>query len=394
MFVRSRQLDQLKKSISDSSIKVIYGIRRGGKTTLLEQFRSYLRRQGVAGDRIIYRDFDHLISPQLLDPQQISREIKKLLIKGKTSYIFLDELEKLPHYQVLVQQLAKISTVDLYVTSSAASIKQLADSNQCRFIYLGPLTFHEYVDYHHQEANLSTLYHYLNTGGFPFAQDIHNHSSIQNYFEEIISTIILSGFAQKDALCNPRLAKQLAIFLAARPGRFTNVSQAVAALQDQQIKVSNKTLSAYLGFLQQGFLFSPCQEIELPSGRVKTTNVQYFPIDTCLRWQLTNRQCALSKNNLAIVVFNELRSRGYEVFTSAPHCGPVSFVARRNGQQHLFQFSFSLLTEAAYQQATSGLRKAPADTARTLLVAKPGEHLWSHHEDFQIVDLVDWLAGE
>ena len=86
MFVRSSQLDQLKNSISNSTIKVIYGVRRAGKTTLLEQFRSYLRRQGVASQRIIYHDLDRLLT-RLSSPATIFAQIKKELIIGKTNYV-------------------------------------------------------------------------------------------------------------------------------------------------------------------------------------------------------------------------------------------------------------------------------------------------------------------
>lgn len=392
MFVRSRQLDQLKDSISDSSIKVIYGVRRGGKTTLLEQFRSYLRRQGIAGERIIYYDFDHAINSHLLDPNTISQEIKKKLTAGKTTFVFLDELEKLPDYSVLIGRLVKMKSVDLYVTSSSMKIKALADMYCCHYIYLGPLSFQEYLVCHHYEATLNNLYHYLNSGGFPFAQDIRSHSSIQNYFEDVINTIIVNSFLQKGALCNPSLARQLAVFLANQTGQFTNVSQAVTALQDNQIKVSNKTLSAYLTLLQDSFLFAPCQELNRRTGKAKTTNVQYFPVDSCLHWILTNHHGALSETNLTTVVFNELRNRGYQVFTACSDRHPVTFIARRNGQQHFFQFNFSILSAAAYQQATDGLRHVPNKYPKTLIIAKPGDLTWTEsHEDFKVISLIEWL---
>lgn len=395
MFVRSRQLDQLKSSISDSSIKVIYGVRRSGKTTLLEQFRSYLRRQGVTSQRILYYDFDHATSSQLLNPATISQEIKKKLTNEKTTFVFLDELEKLPNYSALIEWLTKQPSIDLYITSSSTGIKLLTEMYDCRCIYLGPLSFREYLTYHHQEASLNSLYHYLNSGGFPFAQDIRSHSSIQNYFEDIINTAIINGFLQKDVLCNPGLARQLAIFLANHVGQFTNVSQLVAALQDNEVKVSNKTLAAYLDFLQECFLFAPCPELNHRTGKAKTTNAQYFPVDSCLHWILTNRHASLSELNLTTVVFNELKCRGYQVFTACSDRHPVTFIAIRNGHRHLFQFNFSILSATAYQKATAGLRRAPSNCSCTLIIAKPGSLTWDkENEPFAITSLVDWLMEE
>lgn len=392
MFVRSTQLDQLKEAISDSTIKVVYGVRRAGKTTLLEQFRSYLKRQGVPSSRILIYDFDHPANAQR-DPAQLFQHIKKRLTKNQVSYLFLDELEVVPNYQSLVQQLCRLPQIDLYIASSAISIQTLARQFPCRMIYLGPLRFQEFLAYHQLSASLSSLYHYLNTGGFPFAQEIRNFAAARSYFEGVINTIILNGFSRRSTLCNAGLVQQLALFLADHSGESTNVSRVVTSLQDGSVSVSNKTLAAYLDFLQQGFLFSPCQELNLKTGTTKPTNAQYFPVDPYLRAILVNKQNALSEKNLAIVVFNELRSRGYQVFTSYKE-RPVTFVGIRDQQRHYFQFNFSLLTDAAYQKTTADLRHLPADGPRTLILAKPGDHRQPAADRFQTVSLVDWLIAE
>lgn len=392
MFVRSRQLDQLKKTISDSRIKVIYGVQRAGKTTLLGQFRSYLRRQGVANQRIIYHNCNRPTTHRA-NAQTILTQIKKELTAGRQYYVFLDELECLPNYYQLVNRLIAIPIVDLYVTSSENGIKSLADHFPCHLIYLGPLRFSEFIAYHHREASLTSLYHYLNAGGFPFAQGIRDHSSAQNYFEEVLNTIIFSGFTRQDSLCNPRLAIQLATFLTNQPGQLINISQAVTTLQQAQIKVSNKTLSSYLGFLQRCFLFTACPELNLRTGKAKTTNVQYFPIDSCFNWLLTNRHGALSATNLTTVVFNELLLRGFTVYTNRTARHPVTFIAIRDGRRHYFQFEFSLLTPAAFERASSGLIHAPAHCPRTLITAKPYQGS-SSQSAFQTVSLVDWLMDQ
>lgn len=216
MFVRSKQLDQLKNSISDSTIKVVYGVRRGGKTTLLEQLRSYLKRQRVPSARILIYDFDHPANAQQ-DPTQLFQQIKKRLTRDQVTYLFLDELETVPNYQLLVQKLVHLPRVDLYITSSAVSIQRLASQFPCQMVYLGPLRFQEFLTYHQLSANLSSLYHYLNTGGFPFAQEIRNFTAARNYFEGVINTIILNGFSQRNTLCNAGLVQQLAGPLLSQP---------------------------------------------------------------------------------------------------------------------------------------------------------------------------------
>lgn len=389
MFVRSKQLDQLKDAISDSTIKVVYGVRRAGKTTLLEQFRSYLKRQGVPSVRILIYDFEH-VTPSQMDPVLLFQQIRKKLIKDQATYLFLDELGAVPNYQLLVQKLVRLPQVDLYVTSSSTSITRLANQFPCRMIYLGPLGFREFVDYHQLPANLSSLYHYLNTGGFPFAQEIRNFTAAQNYFEGVINTIILNGFSLRNTLCNAGLVRQLTCFLANHPGEVTNVSRIVASFQAGSVSASNKTLAAYLAFLQQGFLFSACQELNLKTGTVKPTNALYFPVDPYLRAILTNKHNALSEDNLTIIVFNELLSRGYNVFTSSRE-QPVTFVGTKNNQRHYFQFRFSLRTDAAYQRTAASLCRLPAGDSKTLILAKQGDSNYPADSRFQTTSLIDWL---
>ena len=149
--------------------------------------------------------------------------------------------------------------------------------------------------------------------------------------------------------------------------------------------VQVKTCSSYIGPSQA--------ELNLKTGTAKPTNAQYFPIDPSLRSMLANKQNALSERNLAIVVFNELRSRGYQVFTSCKE-HPVTFVGIQNQQRHYFQFNFSLLTDAAYQKTVANLHRLPDDGPRTLILAKQGDHQLPDDDQVQTVSLVDWLMTE
>lgn len=394
MFARSYQLDQLRNSQCDSTIKIIFGIRRSGKSTLINQYQSWLKQDGILCHQIKTIDFEHdLAFASLTIPAMVSK-IKKELVKEKTNFLFLDELECLPNYQQLVRRLTNIPNIDLYVTGSDHQICKLAEQFSCRLIAVRPFRFHEFIDFHHQAADFTALYHYLNRGGFPFAQSIRDDSSVRNYSEDVLNTIILKSLMQHPGLVNPNLLKHLITFLAHHSGVPINVSQAVTALQERNIQVSNKTLASYLAFVQEGFLFTACPELNLATERVKKTNVQYYPVDPILRCLLTNHQGALSAANLTMLVFNELTARGFHVYSGQKGRHPVTFIATRDSKKYFFQFNFSFLNQAAYDKAVSGLHHLPASAHRTLIIAKPSDHDWGRDEDFTTVPLLNWLTNE
>lgn len=394
MFARSFQLDQLRKSKCDSTIKIIFGIRRSGKSTLINQYQAWLKQDGISCRQIKTIDFEQDLNFFALNITTIVNKIKKSLIKEQVNYLFLDELESLPNYQQLVRQLVKLTNVDLYITGSDHQICKLAQQFPSQLIAVRPFRFHEFIDFHHQPADFTSLYHYLNRGGFPFVQNIRDDASVRNYSEDVLNTIILKGLMQHPGLVNPNLLKHLITFLAHHPGVPINVSQAVAALQERNIQVSNKTLASYLAFVQEGFLFTACPELNLTTGTVKKTNVQYFPVDPGFRCLLTNHQGALSATNLTMLVYNELTARGFQVYSGQKGRHPVTFIATRGTKRLFFQFNFSFLNQAAYDRAINGLRHLPATAERTLIIAKPGDHAWGKDEEFAAIPLLDWLVNE
>ena len=159
MFARSYQLDQLRNSQCDSTIKIIFGIRRSGKSTLINQYQSWLKQDGILCQQIKTIDFEQdLAFASLTIPAMVSK-IKKGLVKEKTNFLFLDELESLPNYQQLVRRLTSIPNIDLYVTGSDHQICKLAEQFPCQLIAVRPFRFKEFIYLHHHAADFKAHYH-------------------------------------------------------------------------------------------------------------------------------------------------------------------------------------------------------------------------------------------
>lgn len=394
MFNRNIYIDQLQEEQQNKIIRVLVGVRRSGKTILLEQYRAFLRRQEIKNGQIQVINFNRLTDPHLLDPAFLYQRIKKKLIKGKQNYFFLDELEAIGDFLPLVSKLHVIDNLTIFITgSTAATLAALAPiKDRCRIIPVLPLTFSEYLECHHEQPSFQRLYQYLNQGGFPFSQGLYSQASQRNYTEEVFNTIIMTALMKQAGKCQPAIVTQLAGLLIRQLGNPLNVSQAVAGLATAQTKASNKTVANYLQFLQNTFLFLPCCEFDLAVNKVKPTNTRYYPVDLTIKSFLANQRNVPSKANLETIIFLELVSRGYQVFTTHFKGQAVTFMGVKGHRRHYIQFEYSLNDQEKYQETIHRLQKLPAGGNRTLIFAKEPSFIRQAAPAVQQISLLDWLV--
>ena len=389
MFTRLLQLDQFTKYSDKSWIKVITGVRRSGKSILLRQVKDSLRRRGVGMDQLHVVRFNQLHRQLLIDWPSLAASIEKRLAAKKENYLFLDELDQVDAVVPLLQDLLSRGNVNLFVTAATRSLIDRLSPLRAQLVVIPvlPLGFSEFCRYQGHPADHQALYRYLNTGGFPFAQGVHDAHSLGNYLDEVFNTILVGGFTKHGTLCNPFLTKQLAIFLATQLGEAVNASKAVSGLQAAGVQVSNKTLATYLTFLQDTFLFYPCYELDLVRNRTKPTNVKYYPVDPSLRNYLTNQKGALSQANLEALLFIELVRRGYLVHSSKR----FTFVADRGQQRSYIQFRYSLRSQHDYDQVLAAFRTPPASAHKQLIVMQAGDMVVTA-PDLPLIRLTNWLV--
>ncbi len=331
--------------------------------------------------------FNQLHRQLLIDWPSLAASIEKKLAAKKENYLFLDELDQVDAVVPLLQDLLSRGNVNLFVTAATRSLIGRLSPLRAQLVVIPvlPLGFSEFCRYQGHPADHQALYRYLNTGGFPFAQVVHDAHSLGNYLDEVFNTILVGGFTKHGTLCNPFLTKQLAIFLATQLGEAVNASKAVSGLRAAGVSVSNKTLATYLTFLQDTFLFYPCYELDLARNRTKPTNVKYYPVDPSLRNYLTNQKGALFQANLEALIFIELVRRGYLVHSSKR----FTFVADRGQQRSYIQFRYSLRSQHDYDQVLAAT--LPASAHKQLIVMQAGDMVVTA-PDLPLIRLTDWLV--
>lgn len=396
MFIREKYLDQLLNSQENSTVKILVGVRRSGKTTLLDQFRATLRRQEVAANQIQVINFEYLQDNRLCEPKYLLQFIVDRLSKQQMNYLFLDEVEIVPDFAKVVHALNSLPNTDIYLSSSNLTIfdgDSLEIMDKTTIIPVFPCSYREYLKRNQQPADSQTLYQYLNTGGFPYTHEIHGTENLINYVNDVINTIIISDFTQQSTLCNPGLTKQLALHLAHHAGTTQNITQIVAGLKGHNITTSNKTVDFYMQFLQTALIFYPCKEYDFTRHRVKSTNIKYYPVDASIRLALTLRKNVLSQRILENIIFIDLLSQGYEVYSGQVKDDEITFVAVKDGQFTCVQVAYSLADDASYRKAIAGLSQLSAKYNKTLITVRPAQNYADLDPQIRVVDLYLWLTN-
>ncbi|MBQ5671483.1 MAG: ATP-binding protein, partial [Oscillospiraceae bacterium] len=273
MVQRTEYLQQLKVWKDEKVIKVVTGIRRCGKSTLLQQFQTYLKENGVAEEQIISINFEELEFEHLLSYRELYAYIKERLCEGKMTYIFLDEIQKVESFEKVVDSLYVKDNTDIYITGSNAYMLSgdLATYLTGRYIELTmlPLSFREYHELVGGEPE-RTFAEYMKTGGMPYvARMDRTTEKIDMYLEGIYNTVIIKDIEDRQArkesdptkrkVTDVVLLKTIARYLASTIGSPISVKGVTDYLISNGRKVSANTVDDYMDALSESFIFYPVE---------------------------------------------------------------------------------------------------------------------------------------
>ncbi len=349
MIKRDFYLDKIK-ALKDTPelIKVITGVRRSGKSSLLLLYREYLMEQQVSESSIVFINFEdfeyrHLLSAEVLHPYLTDRLSKE----GKT-YLFLDEIQLVDRWEKVVNSLRLNPNCDIYITGSNAALLsgQLATLLSGRYVEIRiyPLSYKEFLTFHHlQETDTTESFNsYLNYGGMPGLKDI--PSSVRlDYLSDVVNTIIVKDIATLAQIRDIDLLRKVIDFLASNIGKFSNPSNIADFLRNTGRKSSTETIDNYLRLLEEAFIFLRAGIYNLSGKNMMKTNAKFYAIDLGLRNSVIGASGYDYGSSLENVVYLELLRRGYKVTTGKYNEWEIDFVAERGGTKEYIQVSASLV---------------------------------------------------
>ena len=403
MVIRKEYLSRLLAWKNEQVIKVVTGIRRCGKSTLLKQFQEHLLEEGVSQEQIISINFEDLDYEDLLDYKALYAYIKERLCPDKMTYIFLDEIQKVDSFQKAVDSLFIKENTDIYITGSNAYLLSgdLATLLTGRYVEISmlPLSFAEYLECS-GETGEQALASYLRFGGFPYLTQMENTADkVDTYLEGIYNTVVVKDIEDRQLRKNPdpnkrkitdiTLLKTIARYLASVVGSPVSVKSVSDYLVSSGRKVSPNTVDDYMDALQESFIFYPVERFDINGKQLLKVNRKWYIVDLGLRNHILPKKRYDLGFSLENIVFFELLRRGFKVNVGKNGDAEVDFVAQKQGVLHYYQVTADMTNEDTFDREIRPLQSIKDNYEKMILTMDhmtPGDY-----EGIKVVPLLDWL---
>lgn len=403
MVERKEYLEHLIQWKDEQVIKVVTGIRRCGKSTLLLQYQEWLKASGVSDEQIVTINFEELEYEELQDYKKLYAYLKNRLCKGKMTYIFLDEIQKVSAFEKVVDSLYVKPQVDLYVTGSNAYMLSgdLATLLTGRYVEIKmlPLSFYEFLEVtgSGQEQGLSE---YMRDGGLPYVAVMdRTPEKVDTYLEGIYNTVIVKDIedrqARKESDSDKRkindilLLKTIARYLASIVGNPVSIRSITDYFISNGRKISPNTVSDYVEALTESFIFYPAERFDIIGKQLLKANRKMYIVDLGLRNHILPRRQYDLGFSLENIVYFELLRRGYRVMIGKVGSTEVDFVAEKQGAYTYFQVTADMTAQETFEREMKPLRRIRDNYEKIVLT---GDRLTlGNYDGIQVKYLPDWL---
>lgn len=404
MIEREAYLDELSRWKDERVIKVITGLRRCGKSTLLFQFQQKLLENGVSPDQIISINFEDLQYEELNGYQALHQHIVNRLDPERMNYIFLDEIQMVSDFQKAVDSLYIRDDTDLYLTGSNAWLLsgELATLLSGRYIEINmlPLSFREYYSAKGSGNPDTQFAEYIRYGSLPYVTMMdHPSEKADIYLEGIYNTIIVKDIElrqqrresdpNKRRVTDITLLRNIARFLANSVGNPVSVKSIADYITSTGRKISQSTVSDYVDALIEPFVFYPAERFDVIGKQLLKQNRKLYIVDLGLRRHLVPRRNYDLGFSVENIVYLELLRRGFEVNIGKVGSAEVDFVSRKGEQLHYYQVTASLVDESTFSREIAPLKAISDNYPKTILTLD--RFTLGNYEGINVVNVVDWL---
>lgn len=405
MIQRKEYLNELIQWKDEQVIKVVTGIRRCGKSTLLMQYQDYLRSVGVRTDQIIAVNFEELEYEELCDYRKLYEYIKSKLLPDRTTYIFLDEVQKVPKFEKAVDSLYVKRNTDIYITGSNAYMLSgdLATLLTGRYVEISmlPLSFREYSELGGKDCE-NAFADYMKYGGLPLVATMEKaDEKIDTYLEGIYNTVIVRDIEdrQKRQEKNPdkrkindiTLLKSIAKYLVSVIGSTVSVRGITNYLVSNGRKISPNTVNDYVEALTESFIFYPAERFDIVGKQILKANKKYYMVDPGIRNHILPRKDYDLGFSIENIVFFELLRRGYKVTIGKYQDSEVDFVAQKQGMLSYIQVTADMTIKETFDREMKPLYAIRDNYDKTVLTLD--KLTVGNYDGIQVVHLLDWLKG-
>ena len=371
---RPQAMDFLLRWQEKSVIKVISGLRRCGKSTLLLLFREKLQQQGVSNEQIQSLNFEDLAyDPLASDDHLLYQRLQERLIPDKMNYIFLDEVQHVQSFEKVVDSLYIQPNVDLYITGSNAYFLsgELATLLSGRYVELKllPLSFAEYCQSIKAQGKTPAQNYreYVSTSSLPYTLNLDDADSLTDYLRGTYSTIVLKDIVARLGITDINILESVTSFLLDSIGNLITPRRIADTMTSMRRRIDPRTVEKYLHALTDSLLLYRAQRYDLRGKQLLNSNAKYYAADLGFRRLLASGKRPDSGHVLENVIYLELLRRGYDVRVGQLPDGEIDFIAMKNDKLIYYQVSLSILDEHTRTRELAPLQKRRDNYPKYLL---------------------------
>ena len=349
---RETYLEQIRPYYESDIIKVITGVRRAGKSILLDTIKDELKENGVDEKHIIYINFEDLDFDYIVDALDLNKEIKARINDDRKYYIFLDEIQHIDQFEKALASFRATLNVSLFVTGSnstllSGELATLLTGRTVEFEIL-PFSFYEmklYYELNCKEFSEELFMDYLKWGGFPLRFDYDDDVAVHKYLSNLYEGIVNRDIVGKTKSADKKAFMDISLYILANAGKELSIDNIIETYKKENRDISRRTVYNYLERMKKAYLIHGVGRYNIVGKSALSNKEKQYAIDMGFRTINTNTINYEDTFFLENIIYNELITRGFTVFAGKTYKGEIDFVAIRNGKKCFIQVSYLLASE-------------------------------------------------
>ena len=394
---RQVYLNKLISYKDKSLIKVITGIRRCGKSTIMEIYRDWLKDSGVLPEQIVYLNFEDYDYYELRDPKKLYDYVRQKIQQDKMTYLFFDEIQQVKDFPDVINSLNLKPTVDIYITGSNAYMlsSEIATLLSGRYVEIAmlPLSFREYVAGTDGGQNLQQAYSdYIGRSSFPYALALDSSAQIVDYLNSVYNTIVVKDIMARKKLSDVMMLESVIRFVADNIGNILSTKRIADIMTADGRKIDQKTVERYLSALCETFFVYEVKRFNIKGRQLLKTLGKYYLDDTGLRRMLLGSRSFDAGRILENVVYLELLHRQKKVYIGKQDDLEVDFVAIDESNIAYYQVAATVRDEMTLKRELASLQRISDQYPKYILTLDDDPS--ADYDGIKRINALKWLMGE
>lgn len=393
--VRKNYLNRIIELKDTPDIKIITGIRRSGKSKLMQAYIEYLKTN-YDNINIIFIDFMDLKFEEIKEYHALHSYVEQHYVAGKMNYLFVDEVQMCPKFELAINSLYSKGKYDIYVTGSNAFLlsADLATLFTGRYIeiHVFPFSFQEYCEYYSDVSDKDKLFdEYSFKGGLAGSYLYPNDRDRVTYIKKVYETIVTRDLVQKYALPDTTVLQRLSEFLMDNISNLTSPNKVSQLLNANNVSTTHVTVRKYIKYLCNAFVFYDIKRYDIRGKRYLESSEKFYLCDTGIRYAILGSRNMDYGRVYENMVCIELLRRGYDVYVGKLYQKEIDFVAQRGSEKIYIQVSDNISAQETFEREYSPLLQI-RDAYPKMIIARTRHPKYSY-EGIMIYDIAEWLLG-